>query len=121
MSPQQYSVVDLVLNVGDLNVKDLGEDLANSLPNGVGHRVLDSSVRSSGNTCVSEIKHDVDVVGLVIQVEEVECVDGNCSHGIETAREGVHCAANGDHNIIKVAFTIQMKLLAFICQTINHS
>lgn len=77
------SVVNLVLNVGYLDVKDLGEDLAEDL--------ADSSCLSIYGILSSVVfnndKHLGDVVVRIIQVEQIERVNGQCGHGVETTRE----------------------------------
>ena len=77
------SVVNLVLNVGYLDVEDLGEDLAENLANSSClsiYGILSSVVFNND-------KHLGDVVVGIIQVEQIERVNGQCGHGVEATRE----------------------------------
>ena len=75
------SVVDLVLNVGDLDVEDLGEDGAS------GDADLLGLVLDGLGVVVVDGGHLDDVVlfGGLSHVDDVEGVDGQGGHGVETA------------------------------------
>jgi len=77
------SVVNLILNVGYLDVEDLGEDLAKDLAD------IDSlSIYGIPSTGVlNSDKHLGDVVARTIQVEQIESVNAQCGHGVEATRE----------------------------------
>ena len=108
------SVVGLVLNVGNLHVEELGEDLAEDLTE------LNGVVSHCGGLSVLNQSHHLKAIGiagklfsgltavddLTIKVEDLEALDDNCGSSVETAREGVDCAANSNDQVIKVALAI---------------
>lgn len=109
------SVVGLVLNVGDLHVEELGEDLAEDLTK------LDGIVGHCGELSVLNQSHQLKPIGIVcvvicgligaadltIKVEDLEALNDNGGSSVETAGEGVDCAANSNDQIIKVALAIK--------------
>jgi hypothetical protein len=108
------SVVGLVLNVWDLHVEELSEDLAEDLTE------LNGVVSHCGELSVLNQSHHLKAIGiagivisglfgggdLTIKVEDLEALDDNCGSSVETAREGVDCAANSNDQVIKVALAI---------------
>lgn len=108
------SVVGLELNVGDLHVEELGEDLAEDLTE------INCVVSHCGNLGVLNQSHHLKAIGiagivissltavgnLTLKVEDLEALDDNGGSSVETAREGVDCAANSNDQVIKVALAI---------------
>jgi len=45
-------------------------------------------------------------LGKSIKAEDLDALNNNCSSSVETTREGVKGAADGNDKIIKVAFAI---------------
>ena len=112
------SVVGLVLNVWDLHVEELSEDLAEDLTE------LNGVVSHCGELSVLNQSHHLKAIGIVgivisgligggdltIKVEDLEALDDNGGSSVETAREGVDCAANSNYKVIKVALAIYSQL-----------